>query len=1129
MKRFFTLAFLAIALPAVFAQTSFQDGQLTYTVTSGTNVEVSSVNDKDASGNVISTITVPATVSYQNTEYAVTRIGERAFQYRKMAKVILPNSIVSIGTQAFSSTDNMTGIELPSSLKTIDNFGFSYTNLTEIDIPASVESIGNSAFASCRKLAKVTMHDGLKTIGSSVFYHNALSEVTVPSTVSELGDKAFLECDQLVKATISEGVTRFGDGVFALCKNLRTVNFPSTLTEIGLECFMGCKTLTAVTIGPSLETIGQSAFGNSGIVTFNIDPANKNFVLEAGILYAADKHMLYAVPMKGVTAVDVNSKCIGISGGAFWGSEVTKVKLPDGMLAIDDYAFCQSPLAEINFPNSITYMGEQAFAATMLTSVVLPANMPYVFDGVFAGCTKLTDVTIPSGCKMIYNHAFHNDAAIKSFTCLGSVPPVIDDFYETYDNPFYGIPEKTPLYVPKGCVAAYTQAGWGSDFKVMEGDFSVFTYTSATPANGATLGKYAEMKADIVFPSDITIVQSQPEVFLRKGSELSGRVIAPDDCWKATTGDNKRTLRVWGSDYDGYTQTFTAENDAQYYLVIPAGVVKNAAGDLNEKIVLEWNGPETPKALAVTSTDPANGTTLPAKYVDMAFTVTFDEDVTVTQNSPAAKLTIGAAEGEEIPAESAWNVTKESSKSIKVWASDYDGYTQAFRPKKATKYFMTIPAGIVKNASGISNEQIVIELNGPAAAELNVVSTTPASKTTVEGVTNMSFDITFDAEVSVANASPAARLCQGSESGTPIEPDDRWVASLQGDKKTVRVWASDYDGYTQTFKPEEGFTYYMVIPAGIAKNADGSENKEITIILYGPEKAQPLTVVSTTPADGTELENKYVGMSFTVEFSDDVTVAVASPDARLHEGSLTGSTIDPDDCWKATAEGKNAVRVWAADYDGFLQSFKPVEGAKYYMVIPAGIVKTADGRVNEEVVIMLNGPAPAPAELEVVSTNPANGSEYQSDWADMKFEVTFSAPVTVVKANPDCKLYVGEAGGSSVDPDDKWVATLQGDNKTVNFWASDYDGFLQVFKVDQDKYVMAIPAGVVKDASGAINGEITITVYRKGMSGIGAITADGNEVEGYYDLNGRRVNGLLQGKVTIVRFTNGHSIKMHAR
>lgn len=721
-KQLLTLSAL-LAVSYSMGAVSFKSGPLTFETTGETTVAVSKADSKDGSGAKLTSYIVPETVVNDNVTYTVTAIGEEAFRWTYATEIKLPNTIESFGASAFSGSSDLTSVNLPAGLKVIGDYAFSSTAVTSLDIPASVKEIGNSAFFTCKALTSVTFHEGLKKIGTSAFYKVPVTEIVLPESLTELGDKAFLNCTSLTSVKLPSSLTKLGIGTFSGCTMLASVNMPETITSIGMECFLGTA-LTEITIPAAVNEIGTSAFAKSSISSINLASGNQSFVLIDGVLYDAAERLLYAVPMKGKTAVSVSAKCVGINGGAFWGSEVTKVTLPQGILAIDDYAFCQSALAEINFPSTITYIGEQGFADTKLTEVTLPDNMPYVLDGAFAGCTELTSVTIPSGVKLIYNHAFHNNKKLTSMKCLGSEAPEIDDVYETYDSPFYGISETTPCYVPKGCLESYKDAGWGSYFKLVEDENAVLSTVSITPADGTVLGKYAEMKVEIEFGSEVTIVNAAPEVYLRKGSELSGAIIGSDAGWKVTSAGNN-AIRVWSDDGDGYTQTFTTEQDAEYYLIIPAGIARSADGSLNERIVVKWVGPAAPKPLEVVSVTPADGSVLAPGYFDMKFLITFADDITIIDYGPDAHLREGnSVDGKEISPDLGWKATKDNDNTLNLWASDYDSCVQSFKVNDAIVYYMTIPAGIVRNAAGDKNEEIVIELKGATSgiADINADS-----------------------------------------------------------------------------------------------------------------------------------------------------------------------------------------------------------------------------------------------------------------------------------------------------------------------------------------------------------------------------------------------------------------------
>ena len=80
---------------------------------------------------------------------------------------IVPENIQKIGDRAFHTQQNMTSIQLPTSLKEIgDSFNFCY-GLIEIDIPTNVEKIGGICFANATNLEKIKINKPANSIEGS--------------------------------------------------------------------------------------------------------------------------------------------------------------------------------------------------------------------------------------------------------------------------------------------------------------------------------------------------------------------------------------------------------------------------------------------------------------------------------------------------------------------------------------------------------------------------------------------------------------------------------------------------------------------------------------------------------------------------------------------------------------------------------------------------------------------------------------------------------------------------------------------------------------------------------------------------------------------------------------------------
>ncbi len=84
--------------------------------------------------------------------------------------IILPDSLKTIGNNAFDGCTNLTVVTIPAGVETIGNNAFDgCTNLTVVTIPADVETIGNGAFDGCTGLISVTFGGSDTEIGDNAF------------------------------------------------------------------------------------------------------------------------------------------------------------------------------------------------------------------------------------------------------------------------------------------------------------------------------------------------------------------------------------------------------------------------------------------------------------------------------------------------------------------------------------------------------------------------------------------------------------------------------------------------------------------------------------------------------------------------------------------------------------------------------------------------------------------------------------------------------------------------------------------------------------------------------------------------------------------------------------------------
>lgn len=597
MKKIFTLLFVLCSIAAVYAQ-EFKVGPITYSVTGEGTVCVYEADSRTEYAEVV----VPETVENAGKTYTVTSVDQYAFRYLNAKKLVLANTITLIKKSGVYNT-KLEEIVLPTQLKTIETFALAYNrNLKSITIPEGVTEIPSSCFSSDNALETIVMPETITSIGGGAFYKVGLKEFTVPAKCTELGSNLFQLAPNLTKVVLHKDIEVLGEGTFRECINLESINLEvlSKVTEFPTNLLLDCAKVTSATIPANVKKFGAGAFGGTSITEFKLAEGNTNFVVENKSVYTADKRVLVLFPPKGTTECTVAEGCVGIGAGAFSQSDVTKVTLPESLLAIDAFAFVQSKLAEINLPNGIVLIGDQAFAGTQLTNLVLPESLTFVSDGLVAWSPKLESVTLGSQVRDIANHAFAGCKALKEFKSYAAQAPLFAPIYGEDDSPFgYVDLSAATLYIPAGSDNSYKQNEWFSYFQKHQSTLPAgFVPVMTTP------GDYSQVevlgKVTLTFPADATVAVANPEVVVRSANEFVGENVH-NGTWKATLQEGKKTIvELTPLDAAGKETDLKIEKESYYFIHIPAGIVKNAEGVLNQKIVL------TVQATATSSVEDVN-------------------------------------------------------------------------------------------------------------------------------------------------------------------------------------------------------------------------------------------------------------------------------------------------------------------------------------------------------------------------------------------------------------------------------------------------------------------------------------------------------------------------------------------
>ena len=134
----------------------------------------------------------------------------------------------------------------------------------DYEVPANMTVIAASAFKDCSGLTGITLPTALKSIGAYAFSGTALTAVTLPETLESIGSWAFAYTG-LTSITIPESVTWMGDRCFSYCGSLKKITMSNMLAEVP-ECWTEfCDKLEEVTIGKRVSRIYWRAFRGANI------------------------------------------------------------------------------------------------------------------------------------------------------------------------------------------------------------------------------------------------------------------------------------------------------------------------------------------------------------------------------------------------------------------------------------------------------------------------------------------------------------------------------------------------------------------------------------------------------------------------------------------------------------------------------------------------------------------------------------------------------------------------------------------------------------------------------------------------------------------------------------------------
>lgn len=140
-----------------------------------------------------------------------------------ITKVVISKGITTINGSTFSGCNNLVKVIIPNTVTSIGYFAFDSTNILSIIIPDGVTKLDSMVLSYCSKLMEIKLPKNLTELSGNNFINSGFYELKIPNKVENMGPCVIWNCPNVEEVYIPASVETMSGTAIGNCPNLKKV------------------------------------------------------------------------------------------------------------------------------------------------------------------------------------------------------------------------------------------------------------------------------------------------------------------------------------------------------------------------------------------------------------------------------------------------------------------------------------------------------------------------------------------------------------------------------------------------------------------------------------------------------------------------------------------------------------------------------------------------------------------------------------------------------------------------------------------------------------------------------------------------------------------------------------------